>query len=84
MALKLEPELVERLRARGGVWACYQNQALDSPDAGKLRFLKIGVAGKPIATPPLRHPNTPDFSGWHYGLVGIVNLEFGEVERVET
>lgn len=72
------PESLEQMRILGGQWAAYQNMALDSASLGGIRFLKIGE-GCTYTTAPDRYPDTKFGVGWRYLLVGMVNLETGQI-----
>lgn len=76
---KAEPEALQQMKERGGKWAAYQNQAMDSAGLGHLKFLNIG----PDCTfkePPKRLPDTASQINWRYGFIGWVDLETGEVK----
>ena len=71
------PEALQAMRERGGQWAMYENQALDSASRGHLQFLKFGP-GCTYEVPPAQYPaDTPFGLGWRYRHVGEVNLETG-------
>jgi hypothetical protein len=72
----VHPEPLATMRNRGGTWAVFQGQALDSVTAGQLRFLKVG-AGCTYEAAPERMPDTKDEIGWKFGHVGYVDLETG-------
>ncbi len=74
----IDPEALRQMRERGGTWAAFQNQALDSADRGGLRFLHVGE-GCTYQTAPGRYPDTQFGVGWRYLLVGTVNLETGDL-----
>lgn len=76
---KIEEEALKQMCERGGKWAAYQNQALDSNTCGELRFLQFGE-NCTFNIPPKRYPDTQFGIGWRYGFVGLVNLASGEVE----
>ena len=76
-----EEEALAQMCERGGSWAAYENQALDSTNAGHLQFLKVGE-GCTFKDPPLQYPkDTEHGMGWRYRYIGRVNLETGEVEH---
>jgi hypothetical protein len=66
------------MRERGGTWAAYQNQAMDSADFGHLQFLKYGP-GCTHESAPFRFPDTAHGLGWKYRLIGNVDLTTGEI-----
>jgi len=66
------------MKLRGGTWAAYENQALDSADLGRLQYLKFGP-GCTYETPPAQYPDTAQLIGWKYRYVGTVDLETGNV-----
>jgi hypothetical protein len=76
---KPTPEALQQMRDRGGLWAAYENHALDSADLGHLRFLKYGPDCT-LKEPPQRYPDTSLGVGWKYVYIGTVNLETGEVD----
>ena len=72
-----------KMRRSGGRWAVYQNQALDSENAGHLQFLKFG-AGCTYGRPPVRYPaDTTAGMGWRYLLVGEIDLELGALKKID-
>lgn len=66
------------MRERGGTWACYENKALDSADAGRCIYIKYGEDCT-FKVPPTPAPDGPYGLGWKYILVGPVDLEKGTV-----
>ena len=79
---KPTPQALQAMRDRPGLWAAYENHDLGHPDLGHLRFLKCGPECT-LKEPPARYPDTADFIGWRYVYIGTVNLETGEVDRVQ-
>ena len=73
-------EALQQMRERGGNWCAYQNHDLGSIEIGGLRFLQVGP-GCTYQKPPERYPDTQFGLGWRYLLVGVVNLETGDVEE---
>lgn len=79
MIAKAESEALQQMRERGGSWAAYQNQALDSRNCGHLQFLKVGE-GCTYTAPPRSYPSDTEHGmGWRYCYIGMVNLETGEI-----
>jgi len=79
---EIDPDALEQMRARGGSWAAYRNQAMDSRGLGHRQFIKFGP-GCTLLTPPERAPDTPTCGvGWKYVLEGVVNLETGAIEAL--
>ena len=76
-------ESLETMRARGGSWAVYQDQAMDSRAFGHMQFLRFGP-GSTFETPPERCPDTPSGLGWKYVLIGTVNLATGAVDPIKS
>lgn len=77
---EIDPKAIEQMKELGGKWAAYQNQAMDSCDHGRLRFLAIG----PDCTfqkPPQSLPDTAEEINWKYRFVGWANTETGKVDR---
>jgi hypothetical protein len=79
---KPDAEALRQMRERGGSWAAYKCVALDASDLGDLRFLQFGE-GRTFSEPPQRYPDTQFGIGWRYLLVGVVNLETGEIESLK-
>jgi hypothetical protein len=78
---EIDEEALMQMRERGGTWACYENSALDSSNAGHLQFLQYGP-NNTYKDPPPRYPIDNRFGmGWRYLLVGLINLATGQVER---
>ena len=77
------PEALQQMRERGGDWFAYQNHALDSAGLGDLQFLQIGP-GRTFTKPPERMPDTIHAIGWKFLLVGVVNLETGQIEEAHS
>lgn len=74
------PEALEAMRERGGRWAAYQNHDLGHRELGHLQFLQYGGKDNTFMVPPKSYPDTAQRIGWRYLLVGVVNLETGEIE----
>lgn len=84
MTTSIHEESLEAMRARGGTWAAYRNEALDSATAGHLQFLRYGE-GYAHSTPPQTFPfDTAAGTGWKYQLLGTVDLEAGIVVEKES
>lgn len=64
--------LMERWQARGDGCAVYENQALDSSNAGHRKFVSFGSAQATLETddPPRRLPDIGGSVHWMYQLVG--------------
>jgi hypothetical protein len=78
----IDEEALMKMRHAEGRWAVYENQALDSANAGHMQFLKFG-AECTYETPPTRYPvDTGHGMGWRYILAGEVNLATGCVESL--
>lgn len=74
---KIDSETLEVMRARGGAWAAYQNQALDSWSTGHIQYLKIGEECV-YDCPPERYPaDTLHGLGWKYRFIGMVDFDTG-------
>ena len=59
----IEPKALHQMRAAGGTWFAYRNEALDH-----LKFLRCGH-GCTYETPPQRFPDGPDGAiNWPYQL----------------
>ena len=77
---EISEEALAQMRHAAGQWAAYQNQALDSANVGHMQFLKFGEECT-YETPPKIYPvDTAHGMGWRYQLVGVMNLDTGEVE----
>ncbi len=77
---KISDEALVTMRSRGGDWYAYQNMALDSAGLGDLQFLQCG----PDCTfkePPARMPDTPRCINWKFLLVGVVDLQQGQIRE---
>lgn len=76
---QVHEEALAAMRERGGSWAVYENQALDSSNAGHLQFLKYGP-GCTYAEPPPQYPlDTVHGMGWRYRRIGTVDVETGKI-----
>lgn len=80
---EIGPKALEQMRERGGTWAVYQNQALDSKLAGHLQFLKYGLLCTYLEPPNSYPADTQCGPGWRYLFIGTVDLESGKVIPVE-
>lgn len=79
---EISKEALVQMRHCEGRWAAYENQALDSANAGHLQFLRFG-AECTYEEPPIRYPvDTAHGLGWRYGLLGEVNLSTGHIESL--
>lgn len=82
MGKAVHPEALAQMRRldrEGSYWGAYENCALDSANAGHMQFLHIGE-GCTYPTAPEQYPaDTVHGMGWRYRLVGVVDLESGEV-----
>jgi hypothetical protein len=76
MKRKVHPDTLQKLRQAGGRWAAYENQALDSHDAGRLQFLKYGN-GCTHSFAPAHAPDSDAGLGWKYHHIGYVELVSG-------
>lgn len=78
----IDKEALEAMNARcrpGTRWAAYENQAFDSSNAGHLQFLLVG-SGCTYTEPPAKYPiDNANGAGWRYLLVGIVNIDYGNI-----
>ena len=74
----IEIELLDQLRARGGTWAVYRNEVMDSVDYGRTVALQVGP-GCTHETPPKNLPDGEHGIGWKYLLAGMVDMETGEL-----
>lgn len=79
---KVHSETLQQLRKAGGRWAAYENQALDSVDAGRIQFLKYGP-GCTHAFAPTHAPDSDLGLGWKYRHVGYVELVSGNILEKE-
>lgn len=75
----VDPEVLPILQERGGSWAAYENQAMDSGLHGHLQFLQVGP-GRTHETAPEQLPDGPYGPGWKYRYVGTVDLVTGAVQ----
>lgn len=72
MNITLHASTVRTLRDRGGTWALYQNQALDSGSAGQVVCMRYGPDAT-LAEASEQMPDTPQYGpGWKYRLVARV------------
>jgi hypothetical protein len=79
---RIHREALAAMRSRGGTWAAYENQALDSHNAGHLQFFRFGP-GCTYETPPPRYPaDTEHGMGWRYVLIGVVNFETNDIDTL--
>lgn len=79
--VKPDSEALYEMAVRGGSWAAYENQALDSANMGHVQFLKVGD-GCTFKTPPKTYPSdNANGMGWRYVYVGMVDLKTGEIVR---
>lgn len=60
--------------------AVYQNQSLDSDDAGSFLFIVVGSHRTLTEAPPCA-PDGPYGIGWKYLHVGFLNLETNQLEQ---
>lgn len=60
--------------------AVYQNQALDSANAGHLVFIIIGP-DRTLKEAPKNAPDGPYGMGWRYLHVGFLDLEKNQLEK---
>jgi len=75
---RIYDEALIQMNERGGSWAAYENQALDSGQVGHLQFIKFGP-GCTHETPPAKCPDTSYGLGWKYVFVGVVDLATGSI-----
>ncbi len=78
----VQPRLLAQLREKGGNWALFRNEAMDSAGFGHGQYIRYGE-GCTLTELPLRCPDTKYDTGWKYVLRGTVNLETGEIVPVE-
>jgi hypothetical protein len=82
--IKVDPEALAQMRLRGGEWAAYRNEALDSRNCGHMQFLNVGP-GCSYFSPPEQYPaDTTAGMGWRYRFVDMVNLKTGEVGGIKV
>ena len=74
-----DPEALAMMRERGGKWAAYQNQALDSAACGHMAFLQVGE-DRTHKIAPETYPGAIPVA-WAYRLIGFVTLATGRVEK---
>jgi hypothetical protein len=79
---KVSEEMQMTLKERGGTWAAYRNEAMDSAELGMMIFLEVGE-GCTYETPPKQAPDGSWGMGWKYLYLGMVNLETGEIEKAD-
>jgi len=82
--VSVHPEALDQMKRVTGAgtrWAAYQNHALDSSGCGDLRFLAVGPANT-IKEPPSRYPDSHLGTGWAYLFVGWVDMETGQISRI--
>lgn len=70
------------MRERGGSWAVFRNEAMDSSGYGHEQFIKYGE-GCTYEKIPERCPDTSYGAGWKYVLRGTVNLATGEISPAQ-
>ncbi len=81
---EVHEEALAQMRRHGGRWAAYENQAMDSSNAGHMQFLRFGPACT-YAQPPSAYPaDTVHGMGWRYVLIGEVGLNSGVVGPVQS
>jgi hypothetical protein len=74
------------MRARGGRWASYRNEAMDSAALGTRRFRQFGpgCTVPDAASLPERYPDARGMSsGWPYRCEGEVDLELFRIKPLE-
>lgn len=75
----VDPEVMKILRERGGSWACYRNQAMDSGNLGHRQYLRFGE-GATHKDPPKAYPaDTASGMGWRYQFEGVVDVATGKI-----
>jgi hypothetical protein len=77
---KVDPGLLATMQDRGGTWAAYQNDVMDSHGGGDRQYMKVGE-GCTHAEPPPHMPDTQYGMGWKFRFKGFVNLETGEIDE---
>lgn len=77
---ELDPATLATIRARGGQWACYQCQALDSESRGHIALLRYGE-GCTYPAPPAKYPGDSLAVSWSYVHIGDVDLKSGEIQK---
>ncbi|MBA3915421.1 MAG: hypothetical protein H0X25_16515 [Acidobacteriales bacterium] len=82
---RIDPEVLENMRTRGGKWAAYESEALDAANCGRLQFLQYVGIGSSFGAPPQKYPHR-DQHGMSLGylLTGYVNLRTGAIESTES
>ena len=79
--MRAHEDALQQMRTKGGSWAAYQNQALDSANAGHLQFLAVGQDCTYL-DPPEQYPaDNVHGMGWRYRFIGYVDLETGEINE---
>ena len=79
----VSPEILKDLKTRGGDWAAFRNEVMDSVSFGHVICLKVG----PDCTHKTPPPHAPDGAhglGWKYLFVGMVDLETGMLKPKEV
>lgn len=69
----INPEVLRTMVNIGGVWAVYENRALDSANLGHRKFLRVGE-GCTYPTAPKQLPDTQTDVNWMYQHVGYVDF----------
>jgi hypothetical protein len=72
----------EDLKKRGGDWAVFRNEAMDSADCGRVLCMKVGTDCT-HKTPPPHAPDGPHGLGWKYLFIGMLDLETGALKPKE-
>jgi len=78
----VDEQQLARMKERGGNWAAYRNEALDSATCGHVIFLKVGKDCT-FTRPPKQAPDGLYGTGWKYVFKGWVNLDLGVLQRPE-
>lgn len=81
MEERVDPVALMLMKKNGGEWAVYQNQALDSHNAGHMQFLRVGKDCTFPEPPPNYPKDTEHGMGWRYLYIGMVDFEHGTVKE---
>jgi len=75
LSVEVDQYAYDTMRTRGGNWAVYRNEAMDSHNCGHLQFLKVG-AGCTFEEPPDRYPVDNIYGmGWRYKPLGYLQFD---------
>lgn len=79
--LAVHPGALRQMRSHGGLWAAYENRALDSANAGHVQFLKYGPGATYQDAPDQYPADNEHGAGWRYRLIGYVELSTGMIRE---